>query len=77
MIIADLRPTADSTRLAKDHDRVRFIKCDVSRWEELLAIIHLSEKEFGDVPDIYVANAGVPETVSQASSFPIRKEPTL
>ncbi|GKZ38736.1 hypothetical protein AbraIFM66950_011172 [Aspergillus brasiliensis] len=59
--IADLKPTLDSTRLA-DHDGIRFIKCDVSRWDDLTSIIHFSKAEFGDVPDIFVANAGVSET---------------
>ncbi|OGM45260.1 hypothetical protein ABOM_006456 [Aspergillus bombycis] len=62
VIIADLKPSSESTRLVKDHENAHFLKCDVTRWDDLALIMPFSESKLGDVPDIFVANAGVPET---------------
>lgn len=45
--------------ISTDTPGIVFQKTDVSKWDELESLIPLSVKTFGDVPDIYVANAGV------------------
>lgn len=65
VIIADLEPSPSSARLVDNHENARFIKCDVRRWGDLASIMPFSEKEFGDVTDIFAANAGVPEIVGR------------
>ncbi|KAF9894826.1 hypothetical protein FE257_004447 [Aspergillus nanangensis] len=62
VIIADLKPSPDSTSIVEAHETVRFSRCDVSKWADLASTISFSVQEFGDVPDVYAANAGVPET---------------
>lgn len=64
VIIADLALSPAAEPLVRNDPNVRFIKCDVQEWDNLEALIPFSEKEFGDVPDVYAANAGVGEPVS-------------
>jgi hypothetical protein len=47
---------------------VVFQKTDVAKWAELKNLIKVSEVNFGDVPDVYVAGAGVFEPVSAAAA---------
>ncbi|KIW06083.1 uncharacterized protein PV09_03254 [Verruconis gallopava] len=56
VIIADLKLSEDLKGFDND---IVFQQCDVSRWSELENLIHVSITEFGDVPDIFVAGAGV------------------
>lgn len=63
VIIADLKLNPDSERLVHENSNVSFYKCDVRNWKELEALIPYSEAQFGDVPDVYAANAGVGESV--------------
>lgn len=62
-IIADLRLTQEAEEYMKTAKGVVFAKCDVTKWADLQNLITVSQKEFGDVPDIYVAGAGVFEPV--------------
>lgn len=64
MLIADLRLTPEADELVKSQDNIHFLKCDVSNWQELHAIVKTSEDLWQDVPDVYVAGAGVFEPVS-------------
>ncbi|KAK7883477.1 hypothetical protein LTR67_011227 [Exophiala xenobiotica] len=59
IIIADLRLTDEAAKSAEEHENVVFQQCDVSQWRDLQNVIDVSEKQFGDVPNIYVASAGV------------------
>ncbi|KAI8680418.1 hypothetical protein NCS57_00322300 [Fusarium keratoplasticum] len=61
VIIADLALSPAAEPLVRNDPNVRFIKCDVQEWDNLEALIPFAEKEFGDVPDVYAANAGVGE----------------
>ena len=64
VIIADLKLSPGCEELVRDNDNVRFSKCDVTVWSDLENLIPFSEKEFGDVPDVYAANAGILEPVT-------------
>ncbi|KAI9871104.1 MAG: hypothetical protein M1830_003306, partial [Pleopsidium flavum] len=58
-VIADLRLTQEAEEYMKSAKGVIFARCDVAKWADLQNLITVSQKEFGDVPDIYVAGAGV------------------
>lgn len=60
VIIADLQLGKDSKNLSSD---IVFQRCDVSKWSDLKKITAVSKEKFGDVPDVYVAGAGVFEPV--------------
>lgn len=59
VIIADLKLLAQSQDFVQENANVRFIRCDVRVWNDFEALVSFSEQEFGDVPDVFVANAGV------------------
>lgn len=63
VLIADLKLGPDSEKLVEENSRVLFTKCDVTKWNELEDLVSFSKSKFGDVPDVYVANAGVGESV--------------
>lgn len=64
VIMADLSRTTESTRIIKEsRDRIRFLQCDVSNWQDLKNIVPFSESEFHTSPDVYVANAGISDKV--------------
>lgn len=46
---------------------VVFETCDVTKWKDLQQMVDASVKHFGDVPDVYIASAGVFEPVSRRS----------
>jgi NAD(P)-dependent dehydrogenase (short-subunit alcohol dehydrogenase family) len=67
VLIADLKLTADGDVFMKTMEAKKsavFLKCDVTKRGDLENLITVSGKEFGDVPDVYVAGAGVFEPVS-------------
>lgn len=60
VVIADLRLTREAETLVESSKGViTFQKCDVTVWKDLQDLIDASLTEFGDVPDVYVAAAGV------------------
>jgi NAD(P)-dependent dehydrogenase (short-subunit alcohol dehydrogenase family) len=61
VIVADLKLTDEGEKFMKGEGAKAavFTKCDVTRRADLENLITVSEKEFGDVPDIYIAGAGV------------------
>lgn len=66
VLIADLKLTQEAEGFIKN-DRAKatyYVKCDVTKRGDLENLIDVSVKEFGDVPDVYVAGAGVFEPVS-------------
>jgi NAD(P)-dependent dehydrogenase (short-subunit alcohol dehydrogenase family) len=66
VLIADLKLTADGEAFMKTQEAKQsaaFVKCDVAKRADLENLITVSEKEFGDVPDVYIAGAGVFEPV--------------
>lgn len=63
MIIADLRLTEDAKKAVQSDQDIIFLPCNVTVWKDLQAIIDTSLARFGDVPDVYVASAGVFEPV--------------
>lgn len=65
VLVADLRLTADGEKFLKSQGSKStvFVKCDVTKRADLENLIVVSEKEFGDVPDVYVAGAGIFEPV--------------
>jgi len=65
IIIADLRLTTSAEKLIKENKTVVFKKCYVTVWKDLQEAIEAGVSSFGDVPDIYVASAGVFEPASR------------
>lgn len=65
VIVADLKLTSDGEKFMKGEGAKNavFVKCDVTKREDLENLIKVSEKEYGDVPDVYIAGAGVFEPV--------------
>ncbi|KAF3009189.1 hypothetical protein E8E14_005882 [Neopestalotiopsis sp. 37M] len=63
VIVADISLTDDAKLAIKDHSVIEFVECDVTKWADLQNLIDVSMKKFGDVPDVFVASAGVFEPV--------------
>jgi NAD(P)-dependent dehydrogenase (short-subunit alcohol dehydrogenase family) len=72
VIVADLKLTEDGENFMNGEGAKAavFTKCDVTNRADLENLIVVSEKEFGDVPDVYVAGAGVFEPVCVFSRHP-------
>lgn len=64
VIIADLRLTEEAKHLVNVEKQVVFETCDVTVWNDLQNIADTSIKQFDDVPDLFIASAGVFEPVS-------------
>ncbi|OAL50326.1 NAD(P)-binding protein [Pyrenochaeta sp. DS3sAY3a] len=56
VIIADLQIEDNAIQL---DENILFHRCDVSKWSDLDSLTKISLDTYGDVPDIYVAGAGV------------------
>ena len=72
VLIADLRLRPGTGAYLKEHEtsgRLIYAQCDVANWKDLKSLIGLSEKHFGDIPDVYVAGAGLFEKVRLASTL--------
>lgn len=63
VIIADLRLTETAQRAVQSDPNLVFQVCNVTKWKDLQDVIEISLHRFGDVPDVYVASAGVFEPV--------------
>lgn len=59
VILADLRLTAAAQEAVQSDENLIFQQCDVTKWKDLQDIVDVSLAKLGDVPDIYVASAGV------------------
>lgn len=60
IVIGDLKLQPEAEELVSENPKtVIFAKCDVTKWADLKNLVTVSEKEFGDVPDIYAPIAGV------------------
>ncbi|OAG36491.1 hypothetical protein AYO21_09298 [Fonsecaea monophora] len=59
VVVADLRLTAEAQDLVDTSPNAVFKKCDVADWKDLQNLVGTAVQEFGDVPDVYVAGAGV------------------
>ncbi|KAI9792870.1 MAG: hypothetical protein M1835_007628 [Candelina submexicana] len=59
VIIADLRLTTEAEEFIKEAKDVISNRCDVTVWSDLHNLIAVSKNKFGDVPDIYIAGAGI------------------
>lgn len=66
IIIGDIKLTLEAEEFISKacSDRVVFQPCDVSKWDQLQKLVSTSEKKYGDVPDVWIAGAGVFEPVS-------------
>lgn len=71
VILADLRLTQAAKEAVQSDENLIFQQCDVTKWKDLQNIIDVSLARFGDVPDIYVASAGVFEPVCTSPIWPI------
>ena len=60
VVIADLSLTQEAQTLADVNPRnVVFSKCDVTKRQDMENAVTIAQKKFGDVPDVYIAGAGV------------------
>ncbi|EHA23702.1 hypothetical protein ASPNIDRAFT_125824, partial [Aspergillus niger ATCC 1015] len=59
IIIADLRLIPEAQQFVDSSDAVIFQRCDVRNWNDLQALIQLSQDKWNDVPDVYVASAAI------------------
>ncbi|KAF2837421.1 NAD(P)-binding protein [Patellaria atrata CBS 101060] len=62
VIIGDLTLTPEASKWFDKESKsspVFFEKCDVTKWDQLKNLVTVSLKHFSDVPDVYVAGAGV------------------
>ncbi|EHK99954.1 putative Uncharacterized oxidoreductase [Glarea lozoyensis 74030] len=60
VIIADLKLTPEAEKfINSEAASAIFTKCDVTRRADLENLIRVSEENYGDVPDVYIAGAGV------------------
>jgi NAD(P)-dependent dehydrogenase (short-subunit alcohol dehydrogenase family) len=64
VIIADICLSERAQEAIDANETIVYLKCDVTKWNNLQALIDFSRDRFGDVPDIFVASAGVLEPVS-------------
>ncbi|OOF94987.1 hypothetical protein ASPCADRAFT_208614, partial [Aspergillus carbonarius ITEM 5010] len=59
VIIGDLQLTPEAQQLVDTTETVIYQRCDVRNWADLHALIQLSRDKWNDVPDVYVASAGI------------------
>ena len=64
VIIADLALTEEAKRAVDSDSKIIFQRCDVTKWSDLQDAVYTSATTLGDVPDIFVASAGVFEPAS-------------
>ena len=63
ILIADLQLGEEAKKLVESKIDVHFTPCDVRNWTDLRGLIAVSVSIWNDVPDIYIAGAGVFEPV--------------
>ncbi|KJR79826.1 uncharacterized protein SPSK_00062 [Sporothrix schenckii 1099-18] len=60
VVVADLTLTDDAKAFAAAHEKsVVFAKTDVTKRADLENTVAVAQSTFGDVPDVYIAGAGV------------------
>jgi NAD(P)-dependent dehydrogenase (short-subunit alcohol dehydrogenase family) len=71
MIIGDLKLTPEAQHFVTSvgPDRIIFQPCDVTKWDQLQQLVSASEEKYGDVPDVWIAGAGVFEPVRLLIEF--------
>ncbi|KEQ91741.1 hypothetical protein AUEXF2481DRAFT_32714 [Aureobasidium subglaciale EXF-2481] len=71
VVVADLRLSeALAATIGASNEQAKFVHTDVRKRGDLETAIGFSLQIFGDVPDIYVANAGVFEPSAKANESP-------
>lgn len=73
LVIGDLKltPEADAFVAKAGTDRIVFQHCDVTKWDQLQKLVSTSEEKYDDVPDVWIAGAGVFEPVSPRVDIPL------
>lgn len=69
VLIGDIHLTKEAEDLVAGQDDVHFTKCDVRNWNELHALVQTSLRLWNDVPDVYIAGAGIFEPVRCLLSY--------
>ncbi|OMP86665.1 putative oxidoreductase [Diplodia seriata] len=68
VVVADLKLNDEAETFVESQKRsgkdVFFQRCDVTKRDDLEALVGVAEERWGDVPDVYVASAGVFEPAS-------------
>lgn len=59
IIIADLQLTDEAQKLVDENKQIVFQRCDVTKRQDLERLVQTSIETFNDVPDVYIAGAGV------------------
>lgn len=71
VVMADIQLTVEAEDFLESTKDVVFQKCDVAKWDDLFQLVAVSKSKFNDIPDVYVAGAGVFEPVRCPSFFKI------
>lgn len=71
IIIGDLRLRQEAREFVSKAgpDRIVFQPCDVTEWDQLQELVSTSEEKYGDVPDVWIAGAGIFEPVGLLAKF--------
>lgn len=64
VLIADIQLTREAEEFVATKKGVHFQHCDVRKRDSLQALVQTSKDIWNDVPDIYIAGAGIFEPVS-------------
>lgn len=68
VVIADLKLSSEAEEFVNSSGRrAVFAPCDVTLRKDLENLVNTSRLEFGDVPDVWIAGAGVFEPVRDAA----------
>ena len=60
VVIVDLKLTDEAEEFVVAHpNAVKFVKTDVTKWQQLKHSIVFAQTHFGSVPDVYIAGAGI------------------
>ncbi|CAH0046650.1 unnamed protein product [Clonostachys solani] len=59
VVIGDIALTDEAQKIVTETTNLTFQHCDVTQWADLQRLIDVCITKFGNVPDIYVASAGV------------------
>jgi hypothetical protein len=71
MVVGDLKLTPEAQNFVSSlgPDRIIFQPCEVTKWNQLQQLVSTSEEKYGDVPDVWIAGAGIFEPVRLPIEF--------
>lgn len=71
VVVADLKLNEQAEAFVKSQDEkdLVFQRCDVTKRADLERLVEVAEEKWGEIPDVYMASAGVFEPVSRRLPF--------